>query len=141
MAIRPRMMSFIVDASVAVVWMFEDESHPIADIALAEIRGDGDGFVTRHWHLEVRNALLMGERRGRIAPGYLRNRLSFLSELPVQTDTNANLDTVFHLARLHNLTMYDAMYLELARRLMMPLATLDRGLIRAASEAGVEMWP
>lgn len=135
------MMSFIVDASVAVVWMFEDESDPVADIALDEIRGNGAGFVPQHWRLEVRNALLMGERRGRIAPGYIRDRLSLLNELPVQTDTEANLDTAFYLARLHNLTMYDAMYLELARRLGFPLATLDRGLIRAAPEAGVEMWP
>ena len=132
------MMSFIVDASVAVVWMFEDEFHTIADITLAEIRGNSAGFVTQHWHLEVRNALLIGERRGRITPGYIRDRLSLLSELPVQTDTDADLDTVFHLARRYNLTMYDAMYLELAIRKGLPLATLDRQLARAASEASVE---
>ena len=48
------------------------------------------------------------------------------------------MDTVFHLARLYNLTMYDAMYLELALRLGLPLATLDRRLAQAASDAGVE---
>ena len=67
MAIRQRVIEFVLDASVAAVWIFEDESHPIADIALAEIRGGGSGIVTGHWHIEVRNALLMGERRGRIA--------------------------------------------------------------------------
>ncbi len=141
MAIRQRVNEFVLDASVATVWVFDDESHPIADIALAEIRGDGDGFVTRHWHLEVRNALLMGERRRRVTTGELGGRLSFLNELTVHTDTEANLDEVFHLARLHNLTMYDAMYLELAVRRGLLLITLDRRLAQAASDAGVETLP
>ncbi len=141
MAIRERVSEFILDASVATVWMFEDESHPIADIALAEIRGGGGGIVTGHWHIEVRNALLMGERRGRITQEYIGGRLSFLNRLSMQTDTDADLDTVFHLARLHNLTMYDAMYLELALRHGLPLATLDRRLAQAASDAGVETLP
>ena len=141
MAIRQRVISFIVDASVAAVWIFEDESHPIADIALAEIRGGGSAIVTGHWHIEVRNALLMGERRGRIAEEYIGDRLAFLNGLSVQTDTDPNLDAVFQLARLYNLTMYDAMYLELALRQELPLATLDRRLAQAASEAGVETMP
>ncbi len=138
MAIRQRVISFIVDASVAVVWMFEDESHSIADIALAEIRGGGGGIVTGHWHIEVRNALLMGERRGRISQEDIGDRLAFLNGLSAQTDTEANLDAIFHLARLYNLTMYDAMYLELAVRHRLPLATLDRQLAQAAASAGVE---
>lgn len=141
MAIRQRVISFIVDASISAVWMFEDESHPIADIVLAEIRGDGEGFVPQHWYLEVRNALLMGERRGRIAHEDIGDRLSFLNGLTVQTDEDVNLDTVFHLARLYNVTMYDAMYLELALRRNLPLATLDRRLAQAALEAGVETMP
>ena len=141
MAIRQRVISFIVDASVAVVWMFEDESHPIADIALAEIRGGGGGIVTGHWHIEVRNALLMGERRGRIAQEDIGDRLAFLNGLSVQTDMDANLDAVFQLARLHSLTMYDAMYLELALRHRFPLATLDQRLAQAAADAGAETLP
>lgn len=142
MAIRQGVTSFIIDASVAAVWVFDDESHPIADVTLAEIRGGGGtGIVTGHWHIEVRNALLMGERRGRIAQEYIGDRLAFLNGLTVQTDTDANLDIVFYLARQYSLTMYDAMYLELALRQGLPLATLDRGLERAASEAGVETIP
>ena len=64
-----------------------------------------------------------------------------MNGLSVQTDTDADLDTVFHLARLYNLTMYDAMYLELALRHGLPLATLDRRLAQAASDAGVETLP
>jgi predicted nucleic acid-binding protein len=141
MAIRQRVTWFVVDASVAVVWIFDDEFHPIADITLAEIRRNSSGVVTGHWHLEVRNALLMGERRGRIASEEVGDRLSTLNGLTVQTDLDADLDAVFHMARLYNLTMYDAMYLELALRRSLPLATLDRRLTRAASDAGVETLP
>ena len=141
MAIRERMSEFVVDASVAAVWIFEDETHPIADIALAEIQDNGNGLVPRHWYLEVRNALIVGERRRRIRSDQLTQRLSFLNELPLQTDTRANLDAAFEMARIYDLSMYDAMYLELAHRRRLLLVTLDRGLSRAASAAGVEVLP
>ena len=140
MAVREGVSVLVLDASVANTWIFEDESHPRADAALAEVL-NSSGFVTRHWHLEVRNALIVGERRGRISLSESIRGLLYLSGLPLQTDTEADLGAAFDLARLYNLSMYDAMYLELALRLGLPLATLDRGLGRAASEAGVEMWP
>lgn len=140
MAVCEGVSVLILDASVANTWIFEDESHPRADAALAEVLNSG-GFVTRHWHLEVRNALIAGERRGRISLRESIRGLLYLSGLPLQTDTEADLGAAFDLARLYNLSMYDAMYLELALRLGLPLATLDRGLGRAASAAGVEALP
>ena len=131
----------VIDASIATTWILEDESHAVAEAILDAVISEGVGVVTRHWHLEVRNALLMSERRGRIMSENVGGQLSFLNRLPLQTDTEANIDTAFDLARLYNLTMYDAMYLELALRIRLPLATLDRGLSRAASVAGVEVLP
>jgi predicted nucleic acid-binding protein len=43
---------------------------------------------------------------------------------------------VLSLARTFRLTLYDACYLELANRLKLPLATLDKHLREAASKAG-----
>ena len=43
---------------------------------------------------------------------------------------------MLRIARDHDLTVYDAMYLELALRLNCPLATLDQKLASAAVEAG-----
>jgi predicted nucleic acid-binding protein len=43
----------------------------------------------------------------------------------------------FDLARRHNLTFYDAAYLELALREDIALATLDHALVRAATAEGV----
>ncbi len=39
---------------------------------------------------------------------------------------------LLYLARIHTLTVYDASYLELALRLRLPLATLNRQFISAA---------
>ncbi|MCY4653352.1 MAG: type II toxin-antitoxin system VapC family toxin [Dehalococcoidia bacterium] len=140
MAVRERVVTLVIDASVANSWIFEDESHPRADAALAEVLNSG-GWVTRHWHLEVRNALLVGERRGRITPRESSVGLSYLDGLRLQTDAAADLDHVLDLARIYGLSMYDAMYLELAVRRHLTLATLDRGLERAASAAGIEVLP
>ena len=128
----------VVDASTAIAWTFPDESDAGADTVLDEIR-DGTllGFVPQHWHLEVRNALLMGERRGRINLDEAVLGLRFLNGLPLITDGAARLDAAFDLARLYRLTLYDAVYLELALRARYALATLDAPLRRAATQAGV----
>ena len=85
------------------------------------------------WHLEVRNALVSAERRGRITARGLSDRLRALRRLPVTTDAAPDLDAVVALARSHRLSIYDAVYLELARRHRAALATLDAGLAHAAA--------
>ena len=79
----------------------------------------------------------MGERRGRISLDEAALVLQFLNALPLTTDDVARLDAALDLARLYDLTIYDAVYLELALRARFALATLDAKLRRAASQAGV----
>ena len=43
------------------------------------------------------------------------------------------------LGRAHRLTLYDAIYLDLAIRFAVPLATRDKELRQAASETGVAL--
>ena len=57
----------------------------------------------------------------------------------LSTDLNTDLDATFSLAFEHSLTFYDALYLELASRRQLSLATLDGDLSRAARSAGVEI--
>ena len=140
MATRERITpnSCVVDASIASAWTFPDESDAGADTLLDEImNGVRLGFVPQHWHLEIRNALLMGERRGRIDLDEAVVGLRFLNGLPLITDDDARLDAALDMARIYGLTLYDAVYLELAIRTRFALATLDNKLRRAASEAGV----
>ena len=89
------------------------------------------------WHSEIRNALLIAERRGRILRDQTVNRLSYLSTLTIRTDQEPDFDVAMNLARTHNLTFYDALYLELAIRRDAQLATLDSALARAAANEGL----
>ena len=49
-------------------------------------------------------------------------------------------DALMTLARVRRLTVYDAAYLELAKREALPLATLDRALEKAAVAEGVALF-
>ena len=130
------MSRFVLDASVAVAWLLDDEDEVRAAAALARIETEV-ALVPQFWHLEVRNALLGAERRGRICVDEVNARMRGLTELPVRTDTESQIGTAFALARTHGLSMYDAVYLELAQRSDAPLATLDNALARAAGTAGL----
>jgi predicted nucleic acid-binding protein len=96
--------------------------------------------VPNLWHLEIANILISGERRGRCTPADVVAWFGFLGGLPITADdqpsTAAWAETT-RLARTHNLSAYDAAYLELALRLAIPLATLDQRLGTAAHAAGV----
>jgi predicted nucleic acid-binding protein len=124
-------MPFVIDASIAACWAFKDEDHSIATQALERIRAD----VARApslWWFEVRNTLIMSERRGRITEADTAAFLRGLARLGVMIDRTPDEATVLALARTQRLTVYDAAYLELAQREGIPLATLDSALAAAA---------
>jgi predicted nucleic acid-binding protein len=135
--------SFVLDCSVAVAWCFEDEATPQTDALLERLRDEG-ALVPELWHLEIGNALLQAERRGRIAIARVAAFVDLLSRLPIETDgENARraLREVLALARAEKLTTYDASYLELAGRRALPLATRDQALHQAAQRLGVPLLP
>ena len=131
------MSGLVVDASVVVAWLFDDEDEPRADKALERLAEDG-ALVPQLWHLETRNALLTAERRGRLLSEDVTERLDALKGLPIATDEGPDLQAAFELARAYGLSLYDALYLELARR-EGELATLDGPLSRAAASEGVTL--
>jgi predicted nucleic acid-binding protein len=131
-------LSFVVDASIALSWYLPGETSPTAEAAFARLR-EGDAAAPLLWWLEVRNILVMSERRARITPAQTAQILTRLAELPLRLDATPDSAVVMGLARDHGLTVYDAAYLELALRLAIPLATLDRALADAAPAAGVEL--
>ena len=131
------MSRLVLDASITADWLLDDEFEPRAADALTRLRRDG-AIVPPLWHYEVRNALLAAERRGRGAQNGTTERLDSLKALPIRTDGDTNLQAAFNLAREHGLSFYDALYLELAKRLGTTLATLDRKLAGAALAEGLE---
>ncbi len=131
-------MPFVLDASITASWVFSDEAHPVANDALERLRSD-EAHVPALWWFEVRNTLLVGERRNRIDE---RGTLAFLDDLRllgIVLDRVPDEARLLTLARQHNLTVYDAAYLELAQRQDLPLATLDKALRNAAAAVGVAL--
>ena len=126
------MTTLVLDASVACDWLLDDELDPRA-VRVAECVSQDGALVPQLWHLEVRNALVTAERRGRLtAQGAERPPGYALRQWPVVTDSDPDLDAVVALARSHHISIYDAVYLELAQRRRAALATLDAGLVEAA---------
>ncbi len=132
------MTGLVVDASVVIAWLFDDEEEPRSDRVLKRLEEAG-AFVPQLWHLETRNSLLTAERRGRLSASEVNERLDALKVLPIQTDEEPDLQVAFDLARMHGLSFYDALYVELARRLSAELATLDAALGRAAAAEGIPL--
>jgi predicted nucleic acid-binding protein len=124
-------MPFVLDASVTLAWAFVDESDPRATAALTRIRTD-EALAPSIWWFEIRNTLVVNERRGRLTEADTAAFLRTLARLAVTIDRQPGEAEILALARRHRLSVYDAAYLELAQRHTISLATLDRELISAA---------
>ena len=58
----------VIDCSIALTWVFEDEASPQTDTLFERVRDEG-AIVPALWHLELGNVLLQAEKRGRIGRG------------------------------------------------------------------------
>jgi predicted nucleic acid-binding protein len=128
-------MPFIVDASVTAAWLMPDENHPLATRTF-ELLADDHAAAPALWWFEVRNLLIVNERRGRLDSERTRRGLSLLGGLQIDLDRSPDEADILRLARVQRLTVYDAAYLELSLRLELPLATLDATLAGAARAEG-----
>lgn len=131
-------MSIIVDNSVFLAWCMADEDDPTAAAALRYVIAQG-GIAPGIWWYELRNALLMNERRGRITAQQVSDTLADSLELGISIDFEHDDARILDLARRFKLTIYDAAYLEVAHRRSLPLATLDRRLREAATVIGIDV--
>lgn len=137
------MSEFVLDCSVTVAWLFEDEATPETD-ALLDRTMESGALVPGLWRLEIGNVLSRAERRKRIDASKVASYVDVLAELPITTDAETEeraLRETRTLARREHLTTYDAAYLEVAMRRGIPLATLDKTLLRAARRVGVATLP
>jgi predicted nucleic acid-binding protein len=134
--------AFVLDGSVALAWSLGDEQNAYADAVAKQLKS-AEAVVPALWPFEVVNVLVVGERRRRCTPAQLTKAMTFLRSVKVRIDWDSPVrawtDT-FVLARAHNLTAYDASYLEVAVRHGLPLATLDVPLRSAAAAAGVPIY-
>ncbi|MFP5341707.1 MAG: type II toxin-antitoxin system VapC family toxin [Candidatus Limnocylindria bacterium] len=131
---------FVVDASVILAWSLEDKSSEAAESAVERLLAEG-GLAPAHWPLEIANGLRSAERRGWIDEPSIRRLAARLAGLPVDI-APVELSTalgVIAAARRHDLSVYDAAYLDLADVRGLPLATVDDRLARACRAAGVPL--
>jgi len=132
---------FVVDASVALAWCFEDEANAHTE-AVLDLLADDTAIVPSLWELEVSNVLLLGERRRRLTESQTTRFVALLGQLPILVDSaSTDMAAVIALGRQYTMTAYDAAYLALAQREGVPLASLDRKLREAAQVSGVRLIP
>ena len=130
------MTPIVIDNSVFLAWCMGDEEEPTANSAMQQVIEQG-GVTPRIWWYELRNALLVNERRGRISPQQVSDTLADSLALGILIDDEHDESLLLDLERRFELTVYDAAYLEVAIRRSLPLATLDHRLREAAEAIGV----
>ena len=137
------MNAFVLDCSITVAWLFDDEVTPETDGLLDRLKDSG-ALVPALWRLELGNVLAQAEKHKRITATQMAKHLDLLDRLPIATDTETEsraFREILALARTEGLTTYDAAYLELAMRRGLELATRDKQLVRAARRLQVETLP
>lgn len=128
-------MNFVMDASVILAWILPDEVNERADAIVGSLT-TASAVAPFIWPMEIRNALLVAERRKRIDTATTEELLTILGSRKITIDGGTDLGAALAFARTHRLTIYDAAYLELATRRRLPLATLDARLAAAAAAEG-----
>jgi len=133
---------FVLDASVTLCWCFENQATVYTEEVFERMAAGDEASVPFVWPLEVANALVRAERRKTLKVAQVTGFLEELSAWPIQVDTmgvGRTFQELLSVARLQNLSAYDAAYLELAIREGLPLATLDAELRKAARVVGVKI--
>ena len=134
-------MSLVIDASMALAWIFPDEKSALADSVLDRVIATG-AYVPLLWKLEIANVLRAAVRRQRCTEEFEGLSIRRLERISVFTDRETDAHAwaaTRRLATQYDLTIYDACYLELAKRRSLPLATLDAKLGDAGRCARVEV--
>ncbi len=135
------MNSFVLDASMTMAWHFADEEAP-RTLAIEDMTDDMTIVIPSHWFAEVSNTLVVGERRGRATVADSARFIDRLAGFDLMIDEIAPEQywtRILPLARAHGLSVYDTLYLELAERRGLPLASLDADLNNAARRVGVTL--
>jgi predicted nucleic acid-binding protein len=135
-------VAFVLDASAALRWCFQDEATVASEALLARARAGEKIVVISHWPTEVLNGLIRAERRGRVDEVGQRAFLNSLLSYDIQIEAlgmEGQWTECLPLVQAYTLSAYDAAYLALAKRLNLPLATFDDKLTLAARIEGISL--
>jgi predicted nucleic acid-binding protein len=132
-------MSLVLDSSAALGWIYPDEDTVAATTIVGLVVASG-AWAPSLWRIEIANSLQVGIRRGRIDRNFRDAALADLARLDISIDSetsNVAWASTLQFADRFGLTLYDAVYLELAQRRSLPLGSLDNELCVAARILGV----
>lgn len=135
------MKDLVLDSSVALTWCFSDQRCHYGDTILQRLV-EQVAIVPTLWWLEIANVTALAERRGGLSRAQRSRFFELLDSLRITTDpvdAPRTLEAVLELALTHQITVYDATFLEVAKRTRTPLATLDEPMRRAATAAGIAL--
>ena len=136
------MKAFVLDVSACMPWCCEDETTPASEEMLEWAIEGSELHVPSLWAWEILNVVGVTIKRRRISPDRGREFLAQLAMLNLRIDLPplvTDFPRLHSLASTYELTAYDVAYLDLAKRLSLPLATRDDDLRRAAMAEGIEV--
>jgi predicted nucleic acid-binding protein len=132
--------TLVIDSSVGFSWVHPNQATPETNKLLEDVEAGASVVVPPLWFLAMANSLLVLQRRKKLTREERKAALLTLSEMRFIVDdapAKAAFDKVSELADKHDLTVYDAVYLEVALRRKLPLASRDTALIHVAKKCGV----
>lgn len=136
-------MRFVLDANVALTWFLDEEPEQVAYAAsVLQLLPSSVCVVPALWHYEVAGRLLRARRNSRVNFGAARltAALAALDAFALETHQIAlEVTRLVELAQRYYLTPYDAVYLQLAKALGLPLASFDGGMCSACKSHGVKL--
>jgi predicted nucleic acid-binding protein len=131
---------FVLDASFALRWFFEDEATAATEFLLSALESqERTAWVPVIWRYEMLNGLGKAVARGRLNREKAFLIWNELQELPIHVVYQPVDAKLLELALKHNLAVYDASYLSLAQERGLPIATIDGKLQQAAESVGAEV--
>lgn len=131
-------MRIILDTSVALGFVFEAESNTYTERVLDFLSKENNAaFVPTLFLYEISNVLHIGAtKRKRWTQQKSIEMLKNISQLNIRVENSSedfkDVQNIITLAAKHDLSAYDAVYLDLALNLKLPLATQDKNLKKAA---------
>ena len=136
------MITFVLDCSVAMAWLFDDETNAYSDSIQNALRRT-KAIAPTIWPLEVLNAIEVASIRGRAPTDKADFYLQQLLKLRIWIDQTVNWppgELMMGLIRENRLTAYDASYVCHVHRYRIPLATVDKRMSEAARAIGVPLF-
>ncbi|MDP9084541.1 MAG: type II toxin-antitoxin system VapC family toxin [Pseudomonadota bacterium] len=136
------MVAFVLDVSACIPWCCEDETTQASEQMLEWAMEGSALHVPSIWTWEILNTVAVVTKRRRITADRAREFLEQLATLNIEVDQPppiVDFARLHSLASLRQLTAYDVAYLDLAKRLSLPLATRDDDLRLAALAEGVQV--